>query len=398
MADVTLKDATKQYADGVIGAEDVNLSIQDGEFLILVGPSGCGKTTTLEMIAGLQKPTGGQVLIDGEVMNEVPPQERDLAMVFQDYALYPHKTVRGNMMFGLKYSTDLTKEEQRQKVEEAAELLGISDLLDQKPDQLSGGQQQRVALGRAIVRDPEVSLLDEPLSNLDAKLRTQMRAELQRLQDQLDVTMIYVTHDQTEAMTMGDRIAILDGGELQQVATPLECYHRPANRFVAGFIGEPSMNFFDVTREDRVLRKGAFEYPVSRAIAEDIGDATDLVMGVRPEDIRLLDDASGPHDFETTVSVVEPMGDENTVHLSFADGHTRADGADGAQVVIAAEAGAEEQREMIATVEGMRRVESGDSVIAHIPEEAIHVFDARNGTALHNREFEDDTQLQEPLD
>jgi multiple sugar transport system ATP-binding protein len=199
-------------------------------------------------------------------------------------------------------------------------------------------------------------------------------------------------------MTMGDRIAILDGGELQQVATPLECYHRPANRFVAGFIGEPSMNFFDVTREDRVLRKGAFEYPVSRAIAEDIGDATDLVMGVRPEDIRLLDDASGPHDFETTVSVVEPMGDENTVHLSFADGHTRADGADGAQVVIAAEAGAEEQREMIATVEGMRRVESGDSVIAHIPEEAIHVFDARNGTALHNREFEDDTQLQEPLD
>ncbi|MFC7249202.1 ABC transporter ATP-binding protein [Halomicroarcula sp. GCM10025324] len=314
MADVTLKDATKQYADGVIGAEDVNLSIQDGEFLILVGPSGCGKTTTLEMIAGLQKPTGGQVLIDGEVMNEVPPQERDLAMVFQDYALYPHKTVRGNMMFGLKYSTDLTKEEQRQKVEEAAELLGISDLLDQKPDQLSGGQQQRVALGRAIVRDPEVSLLDEPLSNLDAKLRTQMRAELQRLQDQLDVTMIYVTHDQTEAMTMGDRIAILDDGHVQQVGTPSEVYNQPENEFVAQFIGSPSMNVFDATVEGGTVQTD--EFILSLDDVSDRRDGEKIRFGIRPEDIAASID---PDEGLTTakVTVVERLGDENLLHLKF---------------------------------------------------------------------------------
>jgi multiple sugar transport system ATP-binding protein len=314
MADVTLKNATKQYPDGVIGAEDVNLEVQDGEFLILVGPSGCGKTTTLEMIAGLQKPTGGEVLIGDKVMNDVPPQNRDLAMVFQDYALYPHKTVRGNMEFGLKYSTDLSKEEQQKKVEEAAELLGITDLLDQKPDQLSGGQQQRVALGRAIVRDPEVSLLDEPLSNLDAKLRTQMRAELQRLQNQLDVTMIYVTHDQTEAMTMGDRIAILNKGHVQQVGTPSEVYNQPENEFVAQFIGSPSMNVFDATVEDGAVQTDEFVLPLNEV--SDRRDGEQIRFGIRPEDIAVSTD---PEDGLTTatVTVVERLGDENLLHMDF---------------------------------------------------------------------------------
>jgi multiple sugar transport system ATP-binding protein len=314
MADVTLKSTTKQYPDGVIGAEDVNLEVADGEFLILVGPSGCGKTTTLEMIAGLQKPTSGEVLIGGEVMNEVPPQKRDLAMVFQDYALYPHKTVRGNMEFGLKYSTDLSDEEKRQKVEEAAELLDITELLDQKPDQLSGGQQQRVALGRAIVRDPEVSLLDEPLSNLDAKLRTQMRAELQRLQNQLGVTMIYVTHDQTEAMTMGDRIAVLNKGHVQQVGTPADVYNRPENEFVAQFIGSPSMNVFDATVEGESVVTDEFEMALEEVA--DRSDGQQVRFGIRPEDIEASTDSSQGITV-AKVTVVERLGDENLLHMDF---------------------------------------------------------------------------------
>jgi multiple sugar transport system ATP-binding protein len=314
MADVTLRDATKRYPDGVIGAEDVNLEIRDGEFLILVGPSGCGKTTSLEMIAGLQKPTTGEVMIGGEVVNEVPPQDRDLAMVFQDYALYPHKTVRGNMEFGLKYSTDLSEEAKTQKVEEAAELLGITELLDQRPEQLSGGQQQRVALGRAIVRDPEVSLLDEPLSNLDAKLRTQMRAELQRLQNQLDVTMIYVTHDQTEAMTMGDRIAILNEGHVQQVGTPSDVYNQPENEFVAQFIGSPSMNVFDATVEGGTIKTAEFVLPLDEV--SDRRDGEQIRFGIRPEDIAASTDPSEGI-AEATVTVVERLGDENLLHLDF---------------------------------------------------------------------------------
>ena len=316
MTDVTLNDATKRYPDGVIGAEDVNLEVKNGEFLILVGPSGCGKTTTLEMIAGLQKPTSGEVRIGDKLMNDVPPQDRDLAMVFQDYALYPHKTVRGNMEFGLKYSTDLPEDEKVQKVEEAAKLLDISELLDQKPDQLSGGQQQRVALGRAIVRDPEVSLLDEPLSNLDAKLRTQMRAELQRLQNQLDVTMIYVTHDQTEAMTMGDRIAILDEGHVQQIGTPSEVYNQPENEFVAQFIGSPSMNIFDATVEGGTVQSDAFVMPLDGVANRRDGER--IRFGIRPEDFIVSTDPDSGLT-TATVTVVERLGDENLLHLEFLD-------------------------------------------------------------------------------
>ncbi|PHQ41593.1 sugar ABC transporter ATP-binding protein [Halorubrum sp. C191] len=353
MADVTLNNATKQYPDGVIGAEEVNLEITDGEFLILVGPSGCGKTTTLEMIAGLQKPTGGEVLIGGEVMNDVPPQDRDLAMVFQDYALYPHKTVRGNMEFGLKYSTDLPEDEKERKVEEAAELLGISDLLDQKPEQLSGGQQQRVALGRAIVREPEVSLLDEPLSNLDAKLRTQMRAELQRLQSQLDVTMIYVTHDQTEAMTMGDRIAILNKGHVQQVGTPAEVYNQPENEFVAQFIGSPSMNIFDATVEGGTVQTEAFVMALDEVA--DRRDGEQIRFGIRPEDFIVSTDPDAGLT-RATVTVVERLGDENLLHLEFLG------------------------QDVVARVSEGILPSNGDEVSIDFPPKQVYLFDESGGT------------------
>jgi len=374
MATLELDSITKTFQDGdeeIVAVDDVSMSIDDGEFLVVVGPSGCGKSTTLRMVAGLETITSGTLSIDDRVVNDVKSQDRDIAMVFQSYALYPHMSVRQNMSFGLEESTDLPDDEIDRMVSETGEMLGISNLLDRKPSDLSGGQQQRVALGRAIVRDPEVFLMDEPLSNLDAKLRAEMRTELQRLQNDLGVTTVYVTHDQTEAMTMGDRIAILDGGELQQVATPLECYHEPANRFVASFLGEPSMNFFDVTLEGDRLVCEAFDYPIPDDIRSDLGGATGLVLGIRPEAVELVDEG-GDHAFETTVDVVEPMGDENTVYLHFdpdADPETAAT--------------------LVATIDGFNRVSEGDAVTARIPEDAIHLFDRGTGEALHNRSMED---------
>jgi multiple sugar transport system ATP-binding protein len=374
MATLELDSVTKTFQDGdqeIVAVDDVSMSIDDGEFLVVVGPSGCGKSTTLRMIAGLETITSGTISIDDRVVNDVKSQNRDIAMVFQSYALYPHMSVRQNMSFGLEESTDLPDDEINRMVSETGEMLGISNLLDRKPSDLSGGQQQRVALGRAIVRDPEVFLMDEPLSNLDAKLRAEMRTELQRLQNDLGVTTVYVTHDQTEAMTMGDRIAILDGGTLQQIATPLECYHEPANRFVASFLGEPSMNFFDVTLEGDRLVGEAFEYPIDEAVRADLGGVTDLVLGIRPEAVELVD-AAGDREFETTVDVVEPMGDENTVYLHFdpdADPDTAAT--------------------LVATIDGFNRVSEGNTVIARIPEDAIHLFDRSTGEALHNRSMKD---------
>jgi len=373
MATLELDSITKTFQDGdeaIVAVDDVSLSIDDGEFLVVVGPSGCGKSTTLRMVAGLETITSGTLSIDDRVVNDVKSQDRDIAMVFQSYALYPHMSVRQNMSFGLEESTDLPDDEINRMVSETGEMLGISNLLDRKPSDLSGGQQQRVALGRAIVRDPEVFLMDEPLSNLDAKLRAEMRTELQRLQNDLGVTTVYVTHDQTEAMTMGDRIAILDGGELQQIATPLECYHEPANQFVASFLGEPSMNFFDVTLDGDRLVGEAFEYPIGEAVRSDLGGATDLVLGIRPEAVELVD-AGGAHEFETTVDVVEPMGDENTVYLHFDP-----------------DAEPETAATLVATIDGFNRVSEGDTVIARIPEDAIHLFDRTTGEALHNRSME----------
>jgi len=312
MGRVSLSDVTKVYENGeaVLAVEGLDLDIEDGEFVVLVGPSGCGKSTTLRMIAGLETVTDGEISIDGAVVNDVRPQDRGIAMVFQNYALYPHMTVRQNMSFGLQLA-DESDDEIETQVDDAAELLEIPELLDDLPKQLSGGQQQRVALGRAIVRDPEVFLMDEPLSNLDAKLRTQMRTEIQRLQEELGVTTIYVTHDQTEAMTMGDRIAVLNEGELQQVAPPEECYDRPANRFVAGFIGSPSMNFFDITvarnGSDATVAADDFETALPLDIAS--GEYT---LGIRPEDFEVADRDGR---VETVVDVVEPMGSDNFLYL-----------------------------------------------------------------------------------
>ncbi|MFW5937645.1 MAG: ABC transporter ATP-binding protein [Halanaeroarchaeum sp.] len=370
MAALTLENLTKVFddgGDGIVAVDDVSIDIADGEFLVLVGPSGCGKSTTLRTIAGLETPTEGDVYLDGERITDKPPQERDTAMVFQSYALYPHMTVRGNMSFGLEESTSLSDEEIETRVTDTAEMMDIEDLLDRKPGELSGGQQQRVALGRAIVRQPAAFLMDEPLANLDAKLRSQMRTELQRLQEDLGVTTVYVTHDQTEAMTMGDRIAILDGGRLQQIGTPLECYHQPATVFVAGFIGEPSMNTFDVRVNDGTLVGEYFEFALNDAQSSSIGDADEIVFGIRPEDIVVDSDTQATdHTYEVTVDVVEPMGNEYFVHMTF-------------------DASAESAETFVGTIGGIRQVEQGQTVTVRFPPEAVHLFDARTGDALHNR-------------
>jgi multiple sugar transport system ATP-binding protein len=379
MASLTFDHITKVFRDDseeIRAVDDVSIDVADGEFLVLVGPSGCGKSTTLRMVAGLETVSGGELRLGDEVINNRRPQELDIAMVFQSYALYPHMTVRGNMSFGLEESTGLSDDEIEQRVREAAELMDIDDLLDRKPGELSGGQQQRVALGRAIVRDPQVFLMDEPLANLDAKLRAQMRTELQRLQEDLGVTTIYVTHDQTEAMTMGDRIAILNDGKLMQVATPLEAYHRPANLFVAGFIGDPSMNFFEMQLEGDALVGEHFEYPLSPAVRETLGDASDVTLGVRPEDVELVDEVETDHDFEVLVDVVEPMGNENNIYLAFDESH---------------------EDTFVATVSGMRSFESGQQSVARIPEDAVHLFDTTTGEVLRNRVLEDLEQAEPKL-
>jgi len=370
MGQITISDLTKRFGD-TTAVDGLDLEIRDGEFLVLVGPSGCGKSTTLRMIAGLETVTDGDIHIAGDHMNYRVPQNRNIAMVFQDYALYPHMTVRGNIGFGLESEPDYTASERAERVEEIAETLDIADLLDRKPGELSGGQQQRVALGRAIVRDPEVFLMDEPLSNLDAKLRAEMRTELQQLQDRFGVTTVYVTHNQTEAMTMGDRIAVMDDGELQQVGEPLELYHAPANRFVAGFIGEPMMNFVEGTIEDGRFVGRHIEYPFDDEMQSSVSHDTDVVLGVRPEDIELHQAPDGDgrlddHEFGVAVSVVEPHGNQNVVHVSTA---SESDTGDLLQVVT----------------DGTTLLESGTAVVASIDPDTVHVFDGETGDALHNR-------------
>ncbi|WP_424003762.1 ABC transporter ATP-binding protein [Haloarcula salina] len=371
MAQLTLDNVTKTFQDDdgeIIAVDEVSVDIEDGEFLCVVGPSGCGKSTTLRMIAGLEDITSGEIRLGGQIINDQPPARRNVAMVFQSYALYPHMSVRENMAFGLEESTDMPDSEIDERVEEATKMLGIFELIDRKPGELSGGQQQRVALGRAIVRDPEVFLMDEPLANLDAKLKAEMRTELQHLQEDLDVTTVYVTHDQTEAMTMSDRIAILNDGVLQQCATPLECYHKPNNLFVAGFIGEPSMNFFSTTREGSTLRADRFEYELGDETVAAVNDATDITLGIRPEDIELAESTAAPNTFEAVVDVVEPRGNENTAHLQF-------------------DADADEQFTM--TVDGMTSLKSGQRISVTFPEKAIHLFDTASGEAIRNRKLDD---------
>jgi multiple sugar transport system ATP-binding protein len=315
MAEVVLKSLNKRFRS-VVAVDDLTLDIQDKEFLVLVGPSGCGKTTALRCIAGLEEATSGEIFIGDRLVNDVSPKDRDIAMVFQNYALYPHMNVYDNMAFGLKLRK-FPKTEIRRRVQEAAAMLGMSDLLDRKPKELSGGQRQRVALGRAIVREPKVFLMDEPLSNLDAKLRVQTRAELIKLHRRLGITTIYVTHDQTEAMTMGDRIAVLNDGKMQQVDRPLALYNHPANMFVAGFIGSPAMNFVQSrleTKNGRVcVSTETLQLPLpdSHAAAVRNRAGQTLIFGVRPEDIYdrgLNPVVASPGEARLTVDVTEPMG------------------------------------------------------------------------------------------
>ncbi len=318
MATVELRNISKVYEGGVKAVDSANLTINDKEFVVLVGPSGCGKTTTLRMVAGLEEISSGELYIDGKIMNDVAPKDRDIAMVFQNYALYPHMTVYDNMAFGLKIRK-YPKQEINARVHEAAQILDIEELLDRKPKALSGGQRQRVAVGRAIVRKPKVFLFDEPLSNLDAKLRVQMRAELSALHHRLQATMIYVTHDQVEAMTMGDRIVVLKDGLIQQIGTPLGLYNTPVNRFVAGFIGSPPMNFMKVGLKmengKMIADEGTFRLELTAQQAEALRSyaGRDAIFGIRPEDLVYVEGGERANAIPTKVEVVEPLGAE--IHL-----------------------------------------------------------------------------------
>jgi multiple sugar transport system ATP-binding protein len=353
MATVTFDHVTKKYSQEVTAVNDLNLEIEDGEFLVLVGPSGCGKTTALRCVAGLEDITAGVLRIGERVVNRVPSKDRDIAMVFQSYALYPHMTVFDNLAFGLKL-LKTPKEEIKRRVNEAAKVLDLDKLLDRKPKALSGGQRQRVALGRAIVREPAAFLMDEPLSNLDAKLRVQTRAEILRLQQRLGVTTIYVTHDQVEAMTMGDRIAVMSLGVLQQVGSPEELYENPVNVFVAAFIGSPAMNFATAKAENGALKLGGTVLALTgRALrAAERHRGKDLLIGFRPEDLELgSSNGSGTIRIPAKVDVVEYLGHEELLHAQ-AEGH-----------------------EIVALVPSEKRVRPGEAVEFAIPGDKLHVFD-----------------------
>ncbi|MDS0298643.1 ABC transporter ATP-binding protein [Halogeometricum sp. S1BR25-6] len=336
MGDVTYENITKQYED-VTAVDDLNLEIKDGEFVTLVGPSGCGKSTSLEMVAGLTEPSSGNLYIDDREVSDLPPKDRDISMVFQNIALFPHMDVYDNISYGLRLR-DFEKEEVDRRVDEAAELVQMSGMLDRMPDEMSGGQRQRVAIARAIVRDPEVFLMDEPLANLDAKLRVHMRTKLQELHKQLDATIIYVTHNQEEAMTMSSRIAVMNRGELQQFAAPLTCYYRPTNEFVAGFIGSPSMNFLDGRVTENGVETDEFSVDVDEGVLDGVDSGTNVTVGVRPEDIYLaegsdIEDDGGPvgaadaadmdgepsSPIDVTTTVLEPVGDDIYVYTEFGD-------------------------------------------------------------------------------
>jgi multiple sugar transport system ATP-binding protein len=312
MALARLQDVSKTFPGGTVAVRQINMVAEDREFLVLVGPSGCGKSTVLRMVAGLEAPTAGTIYIGERRVNDVAPKDRNVAMVFQSYALYPHMTVRENLAFGLKLRK-LPRDETSGRVEGAASLLGLTPYLDRKPRALSGGQRQRVALGRAIVREPDVFLFDEPLSNLDAALRSQTRAEIVNLHRRLQTTMIYVTHDQVEAMTMADRIAVMNEGTLMQVARPMDLYHQPANRFVASFIGSPSMNFFAGSIENGTFRMPGFSLPLAGRLEKAIGFQGPAVLGLRPEHITMANGKSNA--VEARALVVEPMGNEILLHL-----------------------------------------------------------------------------------
>ncbi|HEX2884118.1 MAG TPA: sn-glycerol-3-phosphate ABC transporter ATP-binding protein UgpC [Candidatus Limnocylindria bacterium] len=363
MATVTFDHLYKRYGEDVIAVNDLNLEIGDGEFICLVGPSGCGKTTALRCVAGLEEISDGRLLIGDRVVNNVAPKDRDIAMVFQSYALYPHMSVYDNLAFGLKLRK-LKKDEIDRRVKEGAAILGLEKFLDRKPKALSGGQRQRVALGRAIVREPSVFLMDEPLSNLDAKLRVQTRAEIARLHQRLGTTTIYVTHDQVEAMTMGDRIAVMRDGILQQVGEPQELYDHPVNVFVAGFIGSPAMNFATVkAAEGGALMLGNAKLELSgepARAAQQQPKGRDLLIGFRPEHLEIANGtaADGAVRFPVSVDVVEYLGNEELIHAQ-AEGN-----------------------EIVALLPSEAKVRVGDNVDLAIPMEKLHIFDPESEQTL----------------
>ena len=362
MATVTFDHMYKRYGDEVVAVNDLNLEIGDGEFICLVGPSGCGKTTALRCVAGLEEISDGKLMIGDRVVNNVAPKDRDIAMVFQSYALYPHMSVYDNLAFGLKLRK-LKKDEIDRRVQEGAKILGLEKFLDRKPKALSGGQRQRVALGRAIVREPSVFLMDEPLSNLDAKLRVQTRAEIARLHQRLGTTTIYVTHDQIEAMTMGDRIAVMKDGLLQQVGSPEELYDHPLNIFVAGFIGSPAMNFATTTTEGKDLMFGGAKLELTgqqAKAADSRPQGSNVLIGFRPEHIELGNGTNGSDAvrFPATVEVVEYLGNEELIHAQ-AEGN-----------------------EIVALLPSDEKVKVGDNVQFAVPMEKLHIFDPDSEQAL----------------
>ncbi len=350
MADLAIRNLVKQY-DKTEVLHGISLDVEDGEFVVFVGPSGCGKSTTLRLIAGLEDATGGEIAIGGRVVNNLEPKDRDIAMVFQNYAIYPHMTVRKNIGFGLR-TAKMSKADKDARIDEVAGILGMTDLLARKPSQLSGGQRQRVAIGRAMVRDPAVFLFDEPLSNLDAQLRTQMRLEIKKLHQRVGNTIIFVTHDQVEAMTMADRIVIMKDGHIQQVGTPAEVYHKPANTFVARFIGAPSMNMLSGMVENGELR-------MASGAALDMGaglpEGREITIGVRPEDLHPGD---GPALVRGPVTVREPLGHETLIYV----------GAEG--------------QEVIAKADGRTPPQVGEEVTLTAAVDTLHIFDAATGDAL----------------
>jgi len=362
MATVTFDHMVKKYPGDVLAVNDLNLEIKDGEFLVLVGPSGCGKTTALRCVAGLEEISDGRLLIGDRVVNDVPAKDRNIAMVFQSYALYPHMSVYDNLAFGLKLRKT-PKDEIKRRVADAGKILGLDQLLDRKPKALSGGQRQRVALGRAIVREPSVFLMDEPLSNLDAKLRVETRANIARLHQRLGTTTVYVTHDQVEAMTMGDRIAVMRDGLLQQVGTPQDLYDHPSNVFVAGFIGSPAMNFATASIDDGGLTMGSQKLGMSGRLSELIrgrAQGSKVLLGFRPEHLDLIEAGETALRIPAKVDVVEYLGNEELLH---------------AQI---------EGAEIVALVPSARQVAAGSQVEFTVPADKLQIFDPETEKSLMN--------------
>jgi multiple sugar transport system ATP-binding protein len=386
MAEIVLKDVTKRYPDGTEAVKQMNLDIADGEFVILVGPSGCGKTTALRMIAGLEDITEGELFIDDHVVNDLSPRDRDVAMVFQSYALYPHMTVRENMGFALRLAK-VAKAEINERVEEAAKILDLTEQLERKPANLSGGQRQRVAMGRAIVRHPAAFLMDEPLSNLDAKLRVQMRTEVSRIQQRLGTTTVYVTHDQVEAMTLGDRVAVMRLGVIQQVGPPKELYGEPVNLFVAGFIGSPSMNFTPARIDGNTIVLPLLEAPLPEALRSKLDGAHELIAGFRPEDFEdaaLLSPEARERGatFKTTIDVLEWLGAELYAHFSIErqgiESEELAELAAAAGAADVPSSAADEER-IVARLDSASEAREGKEIELFLDLSKLHLFDSQTG-------------------